>query len=94
MMNDFDHMSINDRPRGPYGTNVGDIWSGEHSEVGQMLLERDGLVMIHEVMIKDGKSKEHVYSVRLNNPDMEMQDLIRRAREGTPKWVAAVATRN
>jgi hypothetical protein len=92
-MSDFDHMSINDRPRGPYGTNVGDIWSGEHSDVGQMLMA-EGLVMIHEVMIKDDKIQPCIYSVALNNPDMEMQMLIRNAREGTKKWIAAQAERN
>jgi hypothetical protein len=93
-MSDFDHMSINDRPRGPYGTNVGDIWSGEHSMAGQMLLEQEGLVMIHEIMDKDGKIQDCVYSVAIDNPDMEMQMAIRRAREGTKKWIAAQAASN
>lgn len=78
----------------PYGTNEGDIWSGEDSPVGKMLMEREGLVMIHEVMIKDGKTGEHIYNVHKDNPDPEMQDLIRRAREGTAKYLAAQAAMN
>jgi hypothetical protein len=80
--------------RGPYGTNLGDIWSGEDSEVGKMLMDRDGLVMIHEVMNKDGKVQECIYNVAENNPDPEMQDLIKNAREGTELWVAEQASRN
>jgi hypothetical protein len=82
--------------RGPYGTNEGDIWSGEHSEVGKMLMERDGLVLIHEVFYdKDtNKVEERLYNVDLSNPDMQMQDLIKRAREGTSKWVEAQANQN
>jgi hypothetical protein len=76
---------------GPYGTNEGDIWSGEDSEVGKMCMERDGLVLIHEMMVKDGKLQDCMYTVAKDNPRMEMQDLIRRAREGTKLWVAAQA---
>jgi hypothetical protein len=80
--------------RGPYGTNLGDIWSGEDSEVGKMLMEREGLVMIHEVLEKDGKIEERIYNVDQDNPDPEMQDLIKSAREGTKLWVAAQAMMN
>src|SRR4051812_12804312 len=82
------------KPRGPYGTNLGDIWSGEHSEIGMMLMERNNLVMIHEVMEKDGKVQECIYNVAADNPAMEMQDLIKRARLGTPKWIAAQVANN
>jgi hypothetical protein len=80
--------------RGPYGTNIGDIWSGEHSDVGEMLMERNGLVMIHEIFDKDGKGEERIYNVAQDNPDPEMQDLIKKAREGTELWVAEQASRN
>lgn len=82
------------RRRGPYGTNKGDIWSSEDSEVGKMLMDREGLVMIHEVMEKDGKVEERIYNVHKDNPDPEMQDLIRSARDGTELWVAAQAANN
>jgi hypothetical protein len=82
------------RRRGPYGTNLGDIWSGEDSEVGKMLMDREGLVMIHEVLEKDGKVGEHIYNVAQDNPDPEMQALIKSAREGTALWVAAQAAMN
>jgi hypothetical protein len=83
------------RPRrGPYGTNLGDIWSAEDTALGQMLMERDGLVMIHEVLEKDGKVEERIYNVAKDNPDPEMQDLIRRARAGTELWLAAQAANN
>lgn len=80
--------------RGPYGTNKGDIWSAEHSEVGKMLLEHDGLVMIHEVMEVEGKAEERIYNVEKDNPDPEMQDLIKQAREGTKLWFAAQSMMN
>lgn len=74
----------------PYGTSVGDIWSGEDSEIGRRLMERDGLVLIHEVF-EDG---EKLYCVDQDNPDPEMQDLLARARAGTALWVEAQARRN
>jgi hypothetical protein len=80
--------------RGPYGTNLGDIWSGEDSEIGKMLMEREGLVMIHEVLEKDGKVEERIYNVAQDNPDPEMQDLIKRAREGVELYAAAQAAMN
>jgi hypothetical protein len=87
-------FGIGDRNRGPYGTNLGDIWSGEHSEVGKMLMDREGLVMIHEVLDKDGVIEERIYNVHKDNPDPEMQDLIKSAREGVKLWVAAQAMQN
>jgi hypothetical protein len=82
------------RTRGSYGTNEGDIWSGEASEVGKRLMDQDGLVLIHEMMRKDGKVQECLYNVRKDNPDPEIQDLIARAREGLDRWVAAQAAKN
>ena len=79
---------------GPYGTNEGDIWSAENSPVGKMIKEKHGGVLIHEVMRKDGKVEEGIYWVEESNPDMEMQGLIKRAREGLKKWVAARAKDN
>lgn len=76
--------------RGPYGTNDGDIWSGEDSTVGKMLKDREGLVLIHEVL--DGE--ERIYNVAEDNPDPEMQDLLRRARAGVDKYLAAQAEMN
>lgn len=92
-MSAFDHSFVNPRPRGPYGTNEGDIWSGEDSEVGKMLMA-EGLVMIHEMMNRDGVVQERIYNVELSNPDMEMQMLIKKAREGTILWVNAQAANN
>ena len=80
--------------RGPYGTNEGDIWSGEDSVVGRMCMERDGLVLIHEMLRKDGEVQEGIYTVDKDNPDPEMQELIARARRGTRDWVAEQAGRN
>ena len=82
------------KPRGPYGTNEGDIWSAEHSAVGQRIKDEHGGVLIHEVLNKDGKVEEGIYWVEENNPDMQMQDLIKRAREGLKKWVEAQARNN
>jgi hypothetical protein len=82
--------------RGPYGTNLGDIWSGEDSPVGKMLMERDGLVMIHEVFRneKTGEPEERIYNVELSDPDPEMQGLIKSAREGAAKYFEAQAAQN
>jgi hypothetical protein len=82
------------KPRGPYGTNEGDIWSGEDSPVGKRIKDEHGGVMIHEMLRKDGKVQEGIYWVEESNPDMQMQDLIKRAREGLEKWVAAQAASN
>lgn len=80
--------------RGPYGTNKGDIWSTEDSEIGKMLMDREGLVMIHEVMEVEGKTEERIYNVHKDNPDPEMQQLIQSARNGSALWVAAQAANN
>lgn len=79
---------------GPYGTNEGDIWSAEDSEVGERLKKEKGLILIHEVMERDGEVQECIYSVAQDNPNMEMQMLIKRAREGTIKWAQAHAKLN
>ena len=79
---------------GPYGTNEGDIWSAEDSEVGKRIKAEHGGVLIHEMLRKDGEVQEGIYWVEENNPDMEMQDLIKRAREGLKKWVMARAKQN
>jgi hypothetical protein len=82
--------------RGPYGTNLGDIWAAEDSSVGKKLKAEHNLLMIWEVMQKetDTTPQEYTYCVDLANPDPEMQDLIRRAREGTKLWLAEQAKRN
>jgi hypothetical protein len=70
---------------GPYGTNIGDIWSAEDSPVGKEMLAKEGLLLIHEMMPDDDdptKPVEKLYSVKLDNPKPEMQDLIKRARDG------------
>jgi len=82
-------------PPGPYGTNEGDIWSGEDSEIGRRL-KADGLVMIHEVFRNEetGVCEEKIYNVAENNPDPAMQGFIKAAREGVAKWVEAQAKAN
>lgn len=78
------------RAHGPYGTNEGDIWSGENSPVGQMIKVRHGGVLIHEVI----EGTERIYHVAADSADPAIQDLITRARAGVEKWVAAQATQN
>ncbi len=75
------------RRPGPYGTNEGDKWLAVDSAVGQMLMERDGLTLIHEMLVKDGVLGEHIYVT--DNPE-----LIAEATEGHEQWVAAQAARN
>jgi hypothetical protein len=79
---------------GPYGTNEGDIWSGEHSSVGKMLMEQDGLLLIHEVLFKDGAVQECLYNVDPKSPDMGIQDLVKRARRGTQLYFEQKAREN
>lgn len=69
---------------GVYGTNVGDTWLGSDSDVGRMLLEHDGLTLIFEVMVKDGRVQECMYSTK--NPE-----LIAEATKGHELYVAARA---
>jgi hypothetical protein len=82
--------------RGPYGTNLGDIWSGEHSEVGRMLLEEKNYLLIHEVLMNEetGHVGDSVYSVDLNDLNDFTRDLVKRAREGIVKWMAAQSRNN
>lgn len=79
---------------GPYGTNEGDIWSAEESAVGQRIKNEHGGVLIHEMLRVDGKLDERIYWVEESNPDMGIQDLIKRAREGIVLWIEARARRN
>jgi hypothetical protein len=79
---------------GPYGTNEGDIWTGEHSDVGEMLMEQDGLLLIHEVLFKDGSVGECLYCVDPKSPDMGIQDLVKRARAGLSLYMEAKAREN
>ena len=74
-MNDWRFGSIW-APR-PYGSNVGDVWLGEGSEI-QALLDQDGegLQLVHEVVERDGRQEEVVYVTK--DPE-----LISLARAGT-----------
>jgi hypothetical protein len=75
---------------GPYGTNEGDIWSAEDSPLGEMLLRRDGRILINECFRReDGVVEARMYNVPADTDDPDLQDLIRRAREGTPHYLDA-----
>ena len=73
------------RPTGPYGTNPGDIWTGEGSEM-QRRLDRDkpGFVIIHQVN-RDGGDAVFI----TDDPET-----IAAARRGTEHYVAARAMEN
>jgi hypothetical protein len=73
-------------PRGPYGTNEGDVWLGTDSDVGRLLAEKDGLTLIHEMMVRDDVLQDCVYTTA--DPE-----LIARAQTGHEKWVADQAAR-
>jgi len=74
------------KKRGPYGTNEGDMWLSPGSEI-QNRLDAEGLVLINEMMVKDGELQECVYTT--SNPEM-----IAEAREGHKRYVAAQASKN
>lgn len=87
-------MPMMPKPKGPYGTNEGDVWSGEDSPVGTMLMERDRLVLIHEMMFRDGKVQDVVYNVAADTTDPDLVDLVQRARVGSRLLLAAQAAQN
>lgn len=66
---------------GPYGTNEGDIWGADGSEIQERLPE--GQVLIHEII--DGEEKVYV---------TEDRELIERAASGTVKYLARLAEEN
>lgn len=79
--------------RGPYGTNEGDMWLGEGSLVQERLnlehiqetlggQDHEGLILIHEMMVKDGELQECIYLTAL-------PELIAQAAAGHEKWLAA-----
>ena len=73
---------------GPYGTNLGDIWTGEGSPVQEMLdRKKPGFVIVHEMMIKDGELQECMYVT-------DDKDLIEKANAGTNRYLAAQAEKN
>jgi hypothetical protein len=74
--------------RGPYGTNLGDIWLASDSPVQKRLdADGEGLMLIHEVMEKDGEIQECMYVTKL-------PELVEAARRGTEKYVAQKASEN
>jgi hypothetical protein len=80
-------------PVGPYGTNEGDLWTMTGSSVGERLEREKGLVGIWEVMLKDGVLGPCCYTVELDNPRPEMQELIAKARAGDEKYARAAKLR-
>lgn len=73
---------------GPYGTNEGDLWACDSSDVGKRLAdETSGGVLITQMMMEDGKLQECIYWTK----DVM---LIAAARDGLVKYVEAQARRN
>jgi len=74
--------------RGPYGTNEGDTWLATGSPVQDRLdADGEGMVLIHEMMVKDGKLQECMYVTA--NPEM-----IADAERGHELYLAEQAARN
>jgi hypothetical protein len=74
--------------RPPYGMNEGDCWLAPGSLVQERLdAEGEGLVLIHEMLVKDGALQECLYVTA--NPE-----LIERAKVGHEKYVAQRAREN
>ena len=72
--------------RGPYGMNEGDKWLAPDSPI-QHELDAEGLVLIHEMMVKDGKLQECLYTT--SDPE-----LIAEAQKGHERYVAEIAAQN
>jgi hypothetical protein len=87
-MSSFDHMSINDRQRGPYGTNDGDIWFAA-DWLQQMVQDDKGPQwrVIMQVLEKNGKREPCLYVT-------DNAEIITEAEAGTVKWLAAQAANN
>lgn len=78
--------------RGPFGTNEGDKWTAPGSSVQDQLdADGEGKVLIHEMMVRDGRLQEVLY---VAVPTDDMADLIAEAREGAERWVAQQASQN
>jgi hypothetical protein len=76
------------KKRGPYGTNEGDKWLAPGSGVQEKLdNEGEGLVLIHEMMVKDGELQECLYVTKL-------PDLIEEATAGHELYMARLASEN
>lgn len=74
--------------RGPYGTNEGDKWLSPGSDVQDRLdADGEGLVLIHEMMVKDGLLQECFYVT----DDAEM---IAEAARGHEHYMAQKASEN
>jgi len=73
-------------PPGPYGTNDGDIWSCEESELGKLLYQRHRRLLIQWCARTDGVVVPHMQLLDADDPDA--QALIVRAREGTKRYTA------
>jgi hypothetical protein len=72
------------KPRGQYGTNEGDIWLAPGSPV-QERLDKEGKVLVHEMMEKDGEVQECMYVLSESNE--ETAELLQRAREGHKQYM-------
>ena len=71
-----------------YGCREGDMWDAPDSEMQKRLdADGNGLVLIHEMMVKDGALEECLYVTAL-------PELIEQAREGRERYVAAIARWN
>jgi hypothetical protein len=74
--------------RGPYGTNEGDKWTSPGSDMQARLdADGEGMILIHEMMVKDGELQECLYVTKL-------PELVEEAEAGTPLWIAAQAQAN
>lgn len=87
-MTDDKHQAFYDANRGPYGTNVGDTWTAPDSVIQEKLDEDgQGLVLVHEVILRDGEAVEVVYVT-------DDAELISKATDGLPRYAAQKASEN
>lgn len=76
------------KPRGPYGTNEGDVWlMGEYFQDRIQAEKGSDWRMVAEMLRKDGKVQECYYTT--NNPEM-----VEAADRGHERYVAAQAANN
>lgn len=76
------------KKRGPYGTNEGDMWLSPGSMIQDSLDEKgEGLILINEMMVKDGVLQECFYVTAL-------PELIEEATKGHERYMAERASKN
>ena len=86
----FDHSFVNPRPRGPYGTNIGDTWFAADWMQEKIREDKGPKWAVCIVVNPDKESGRPTEAIFVT----ENEELIEEARQGTIAWARAQAERN